>query len=84
MNIGGRIIQNRNVFEHTKDVFFAKYKGHEIHVNIFKFNERSNSDYSYIIIKLQHRDNIKVCSGIIKRCDIKDVVYHALEEADLR
>jgi len=84
MNIGGRIIQDRNIFENDSDIFFAKYKGHEIHSSIFEKKERENNKYSYSIIKLKDRDNTIVCSGILQRCAIRDVIIYALNEANLR
>lgn len=84
MKIAGRIIQDRNIFENDSETFFAKYKGHEIHSSIFRRNDKANDEFSYSIIKLNHRDNKNVCSGILQRCDIRDVIIHALNEGDLR
>ena len=83
MKIAGRTIQDRNIFENDSETFFAKYKGHEIHSNIFRRNEKANDEFSYTIVKIQNRNNKNVCSGILQRCNIRDVIIHALNEADL-
>ena len=84
MKIAGRTIQDRNIFENDSETFFAKYKGHEIHSSIFKRNDKANDEFSYTIVKIQNRNNKNVCSGILQRCNIRDVIIHALNEADLR
>jgi len=87
MNIAGRIIQNKRIYLNDSDVFFAKYKGHEIHASLFERNTRSNNKYSYAIIKIietgKGGNNKNVCSGILQRCQIHDVLVHAINEANL-
>jgi hypothetical protein len=84
MKIAGRIIQDRNIFENDSKTFFAKYKGHEIHSSIFIRNDKANDEFSYMIVKIQNGNNKNVCSGILQACNIRDVIIHALNEADLR
>jgi hypothetical protein len=87
MKIAGRIIRDNNIFENDSETFFAKYKGYEIHTSLFKKHEKANNEYSYTIIKIKTSkkggDNQIVCSGILQRCDIRDVVIHAINEAEL-
>ena len=87
MNIAGRIIQNRNIFENDSETFFAKYKGHDIHASLFVINIPSNNEYSYTIIKKvvtkNGGNNKSICSGVLQRCEILDVVTHALNISGL-
>lgn len=87
MNIAGRIIQNRNIFDNDSETFFAKYKGHEIHSNLFRIHDNANNEYSYTIVKIvKTKDGLRnknVCYGILQRCEILDVVTHALNISGL-